>query len=68
MSLQLTRRVGETIMIGDNVTVKVMAVNGGQVRIAIVAPRTMRVDREEVRARIDAENRLDAESRMRVAS
>lgn len=66
MSLLLTRRVGETIMIGSDVTVKVMAVNGGQVRMAIVAPKTVRVDREEVRKRIDAEN--FAESRMRVVS
>lgn len=56
MSLILTRRVGETIMIGNDVTVKVMGVNGGQVRIAIVAPKAIRVDREEVRTRIVAEN------------
>jgi carbon storage regulator len=58
MSLLLTRRVGESIKIGSDVSVKVMAINGGQVRIAIEAPRATRVDREEVRARIDAENRL----------
>ena len=58
MSLILTRRCGETIMIGSDVRVKVVGVNGGQVRISIDAPKTMRVDRHEVRARIDEENRI----------
>lgn len=58
MSLILTRRTGETIMIGPDVRVKVVGVNGSQVRLAIDAPRETRVDRHEVRARIDEENRL----------
>lgn len=58
MSLILTRRAGETIMIGSDVRVKVVGVNGGQVRISIDAPKTTRVDRHEVRARIIAEEAL----------
>lgn len=53
--LILTRRVGETIMIGDNITVTVLGVKGNQVRIGVNAPKEVRVDREEVRARIEAE-------------
>lgn len=49
--LVLTRRVGETLMIGDNVTVTVLDVKGGEAHIEIVAPKDVPVDREEVRAR-----------------
>jgi carbon storage regulator len=54
--LILTRRVGETIMVGDEIQVSVLAVKGNQVRIGVTAPKDMPVDREEVRERIDAEN------------
>lgn len=54
--LLLTRRAGETIIIGDNIRVLVQAINGNQVRIGVEAPRDLRVDRAEVRVRIDAEN------------
>jgi carbon storage regulator len=57
MSLLLTRRVGERILIGNDIEVTVTAVNGGQVRIGVKAPRTMRVDRPEIRAKVEAENR-----------
>ena len=49
--LILTRRVGETIMIGNDVTVTVLGVKGNQVRIGIVAPKDVVVDREEVAER-----------------
>jgi carbon storage regulator len=49
--LILTRRAGETLRIGDNVEVTVMAVNGAQVRIGIKAPRDVVVDREEIAER-----------------
>ena len=49
--LILTRRAGETLRIGDNVEVTVMAVNGAQVRIGIKAPRNVVVDREEIAER-----------------
>ena len=44
--LILTRRIGETLMIGDEVTVTVLSVQGGQVRIGINAPKTVAVHRE----------------------
>lgn len=53
--LILTRRVGEAINIGDDVMVRVLEVRGMQVRIGIDAPRNVRVDREEVRVRMEAE-------------
>jgi carbon storage regulator len=49
--LILTRRAGETLRIGDDVEVTVMAVNGAQVRIGIKAPRNVIVDREEIAER-----------------
>jgi len=49
--LILTRRAGETLRIGENVEVTVMAINGAQVRIGIKAPRTVVVDREEIAER-----------------
>lgn len=49
--LVLSRRIGEKIVIGDNVTVSVLAVKGSQVRIGIEAPREVKVDREEIHQR-----------------
>jgi carbon storage regulator len=49
--LILTRRTGESLHIGDDVEVTVMAVNGSQVRIGIKAPRHVAVDREEIAQR-----------------
>ena len=49
--LILTRRTGESLRIGDNIEVTVMAVNGSQVRIGIKAPRSVTVDREEIAER-----------------
>jgi carbon storage regulator len=49
--LILTRRTGETLRIGEDVEVTVMAVNGSQVRIGIKAPRNVAVDREEIAER-----------------
>lgn len=53
--LILTRRVGETVMIGNDVTVTVLAVNGHQVRVGVNAPKAIPVHREEVFERIKAE-------------
>lgn len=53
--LLLTRRVNETIRIGDDVSITVLDIRGNQVRMGISAPRDVRVDRDEVRRRIDAE-------------
>lgn len=53
--LILTRRVGETIMIGNDVTVLVLGIKGAQVRLGIGAPRTTAVHREEIYRRIKQE-------------
>ena len=57
--LVLTRRVGETLMIGDEVTVTVLGVKGSQVRIGVNAPREVAVHREEIYERIKAEEGQD---------
>jgi carbon storage regulator CsrA len=57
MSLVLSRRVGETIVIGDDITVTVAAINGQQIRFAINAPPDVVIDREEVHQRKLADSR-----------
>jgi len=53
--LILTRRIGETLMIGDEVKVTVLGVKGNQVRIGVDAPRDVSVHREEIYDRIKEE-------------
>ena len=50
--LILTRRVGETLMIGDNISVTVLGVKGNQVRIGVNAPKNVSIHREEIYQRI----------------
>ena len=53
--LILTRRVGETLMVGDDVTVTVLGVKGNQVRLGVNAPKEVAVHREEIYERIKQE-------------
>ena len=59
-TLILTRRIGESRVIGDNVTVRVLSVKGNQVRLGVEAPREVSVHREEIAERIRAEVTLQA--------
>jgi carbon storage regulator len=56
--LILTRRVGETVMIGTDVTVTVLGVKGNQVRVGIEAPKSVPVHRKEIYERIQREQQM----------
>jgi len=58
--LILTRKVGEAIAIGDQVTVRLLEIKGGQVKLGVMAPHHVAVHREEVYSRILEENRKAA--------
>ena len=59
--LILTRRVGETLMVGDDVTVTVLGVKGNQVRLGVNAPKEVAVHREEIYLRIQNEKTSESE-------
>lgn len=60
--LILTRRVGEVLMIGDDVNITVLGVKGNQVRIGVNAPKDVAVHREEIYLRIQNEKSADSSS------
>lgn len=60
--LILTRRIGETLIIGDDVIVTVLGVKGNQVRIGVKAPKDVSVHREEIFDRIRSERGEDSDA------
>lgn len=64
--LILTRRVGETLMIGDKVNVTVLGIKGNQVRIGVDAPKDVAVHREEIYQRIQREKEEKEENEEKV--
>jgi carbon storage regulator len=62
--LVMTRRIGERIVIGSNVTLTVLSVQGNQVRIGIDAPRNVPVHREEIYRRIEVERSAEYKERI----
>ena len=57
--LVLTRKIGETVIIGDNVTVTVLGIQGGQIKFGINAPKDVSVHREEIYERIKREGKRE---------
>jgi carbon storage regulator len=57
--LILTRHIGQTIVIGDNIIVTVLAIKGHQISLGINAPKDISVHREEIYARIKAESSVE---------
>ena len=64
--LILTRRIGETVVIGDDVDITVLGVKGNQVRLGVKAPKEVSVHREEIYERICRENDQQADGQMKV--
>ena len=60
--LILTRRIGETVVIGDNVNITVLGVKGNQVRLGVNAPKEVSVHREEIYQKIQFEKQAEAAS------
>ena len=60
--LILTRQIGETLMIGDQITVTVLGIKGNQVRLGVKAPKDISVHREEVYEKIQKEKSEEADN------
>ena len=58
--LLITRRAGERIVVGDEITIEVVEVSGSQVRLGVRAPRSVSIYREEILEAVTAENRAAA--------
>jgi carbon storage regulator len=58
--LVLTRKLGESIRIGDSIVVKIVELDGRHVKLGIEAPKTIAVNREEIYERIQSENKAAA--------
>ncbi|MEL0082656.1 MAG: carbon storage regulator CsrA [Gammaproteobacteria bacterium] len=61
--LILTRRIGESVMIGDDVKISVLGVKGNQIRLGVSAPREVAVHREEIYQRIQEESEAASAAR-----
>lgn len=59
--LILTRKVGETIMIGDEIQVTILGVKGNQVRVGVAAPKSVPVNREEIHKKIQLEKQKEGD-------
>ncbi len=57
--LILTRRIGESLIIGDDVTITILAIKGNQIRIGIDAPKNISVHRKEIKQKINESSRED---------
>ena len=57
--LVLTRKVGETVVINDNITLTVLGIQGGQIKVGINAPKAVSVHREEIYQRIKREGKRE---------
>lgn len=55
--LDLKRRVGESIVVGDNITITLRSINGGEAVIGVAAPKQIAVDRKEVRNRKNSQSK-----------
>lgn len=62
MALILTRRIGEVVVIGDDITVRVLGVSGNHVRLGFKVPKHIPVHRQEIAERIAAENSARSEA------
>lgn len=68
MSLIITRRIGETIIINDDKAVTILGVQGNQVRLGVVAPKNVSVDRAEIRKKIEIEKQRQARNNLSISS